>query len=125
MLPTSMSKMPTKGGYIDYRHEPVAGADSVTAQLFIARDGEPLSERFEGQVLTVEAKRIACMSSTHIAMLNVVGEAGRLAGVSGKSISPIPESRRTTTVSAASVTKGTSTMSCCFHSTRTSCSSTA
>ena len=72
MLPTSMSKMPTKGGYIDYRHEPVAGADSVTAQLFIARDGEPLSERFEGQVLTVEAKRIACMSSTHIAMLNVV-----------------------------------------------------
>lgn len=68
----------------------MAGADSVTAQLFIARDGEPLSEGFEGQVLTVEAKRIACISSTHIAMLNVVGEAGRLAGVSGKSISPIP-----------------------------------
>lgn len=92
----------------------MAGADSVTAQLFIARDGEPLSERFEGQVLTVEAKRIACISSTHIAMLNVVGEAGRLAGVSGKSISPIPGSRRTTTVSAASVTKGTSTMSAAF-----------
>lgn len=54
------------------------------------------------------------MSSTHIAMLNVVGEAGRLAGVSGKSISPIPGSRRTTTVSAASVTKGTSTMSAAY-----------
>lgn len=62
---------------------PWQGADSVAAQLFIARDGESALEGFEGQVLTGIAERIVCMSSTHVAMLDAVGEVGRVVGVSG------------------------------------------
>ncbi len=62
---------------------PWQGADGIAAQLFIARDGESAPEGFEGQVLTDAAERIVCMSSTHIAMLDAVGEVGRVVGVSG------------------------------------------
>lgn len=62
---------------------PWQGTEGVTTQLFIARDGEPAPEGFGGQVLDTEAKRIVAMSSTHIAMLDAVGEAARTVGVSG------------------------------------------
>lgn len=62
---------------------PWQGADSITAQLFIARDGESAPEGFTGQVLEGDAERIVAMSSTHIAMLDAIGETGRIAGVSG------------------------------------------
>ena len=63
--------------------DPWQGAERVTACLFIARDGEPAPEDFTGQVLEGNAGRIVCMSSTHIAMLDAIGEAGRIVGVSG------------------------------------------
>lgn len=62
---------------------PWQGADSITTRLFIARNGESAPEGFDGQVLSGDAKRIVAMSSTHIAMLDAVGEAGRVIGVSG------------------------------------------
>ena len=62
---------------------PWQGADSITTRLFIARDDEPAPEDFTGQVLAGEVERIVCMSSTHIAMLDAIGEAGRVVGVSG------------------------------------------
>ena len=62
---------------------PWQGADSITTQLFIARGGESAPEGFTGQVLEGDALRIVAMSSTHIAMLNAIGEAGRVVGVSG------------------------------------------
>lgn len=62
---------------------PWQGADSITTQLFIARGGESAPEGFTGQVLEGDASRIVAMSSTHIAMLDAVGEAGRVVGVSG------------------------------------------
>lgn len=62
---------------------PWQGADSITTQLFIARGGESVPEGFTGQVLEGDASRIVAMSSTHIAMLDAVGEAGRVVGVSG------------------------------------------
>ena len=62
---------------------PWQGADSITTQLFIARDGESAPEGFTGQVLEGDASRIVAMSSTHIAMLDAVGEAGHVVGVSG------------------------------------------
>lgn len=62
---------------------PWQGADSVTTWLFIARSGEKVPEGFAGQVLEGDAKRIVAMSSTHIAMLDAIGEAGRVVGVSG------------------------------------------
>lgn len=62
---------------------PWQGADSITTCLFIARDGEAAPEDFTGQVLGKDAERIICMSSTHIAMLDAIGETGRVVGVSG------------------------------------------
>lgn len=62
---------------------PWQGADSVTMQLFIARDGESAPDGFKGQVLEGDAKRIVAMSSTHIAMLDVVDATDCVVGVSG------------------------------------------
>jgi len=62
---------------------PWQGTEGVTTQLFIARDGEPVPEGFGGQVLEGEAKRIVAMSSTHVALLDAIGETGRTVGVSG------------------------------------------
>lgn len=71
------------GSVIIESNNPWQGADSVVTRLFIARDGEPAPEDFDGQVLDGEAKRIVAMSSTHIAMLDAIGEDGRVVGVSG------------------------------------------
>ncbi len=62
---------------------PWQGADSVTTRLFIARNGEEVPEGFDGQVLEGDAKRIVAMSSTHVAMLDAIGEVERIVGVSG------------------------------------------
>lgn len=62
---------------------PWQGADSITTQLFIARDGETAPEGFTGQLLQGDADRIVAMSSTHIAMLDAVDAADRVVGVSG------------------------------------------
>ena len=62
---------------------PWQGADSVTTQLFIARGGETPPESFSGQILEGEANRIVAMSSTHIAMLDAMGSADKIVGVSG------------------------------------------
>lgn len=62
---------------------PWQGADGIAVQLFIARDGETVPEGFDGQVLEGDAERIVAMSSTHIAMLDAIGEVDRVVGVSG------------------------------------------
>lgn len=62
---------------------PWQGADSVVTRLFIARDGEEPPQGFEGQVIEGNARRIVAMSSTHIAMLDIIGETARVVGVSG------------------------------------------
>lgn len=62
---------------------PWQGADSITTQLFIARNGETVPEGFAGQVLEGNAARIVAMSSTHVAMLDAVGAANTIVGVSG------------------------------------------
>ncbi len=62
---------------------PWQSADGIAVQLFIARDGETAPEGFDGQVLEGDAERIVAMSSTHIAMLDAIGEVDRVVGVSG------------------------------------------
>lgn len=59
-------------------------AEYVETQLFIARDGEKAPSGFSGQVLQGDAKRVVCMSSSHIAMLDAIGAVGNVVGVSGK-----------------------------------------
>lgn len=62
---------------------PWQGAEGVETELFIAREGESAPDGFKGQVLNGEPSRIVCISSTHIAMLDAVGEVCKVVGVSG------------------------------------------
>jgi len=64
-------------------HNPWQGADSVTTQLFISRNGESAPDGFTGQVVKEDPQRIVAMSSTYIAMLDVLGLIDRVVGVSG------------------------------------------
>ena len=63
---------------------PWQSADEVETMLFIARGGEKAPNGFRGQVLQGDAKRVVCMSSSHIAMLDAIGAVERVVGVSGK-----------------------------------------
>lgn len=63
---------------------PWQSADNVETMLFIARGGEKAPNGFRGQVLQGDAKRVVCMSSSHIAMLDAIGAVKSVVGVSGK-----------------------------------------
>ena len=63
---------------------PWQSANDVETMLFIARGGEKAPNGFRGQVLQGDAKRVVCMSSSHIAMLDAIGSVESVVGVSGK-----------------------------------------
>ena len=63
---------------------PWQSADEVETMLFVARGGEKAPNGFRGQVLQGDAKRVVCMSSSHIAMLDAIGAVESVVGVSGK-----------------------------------------
>lgn len=63
---------------------PWQSANDVETMLFIARGGEKAPNGFRGQVLPGDAKRVVCMSSSHIAMLDAIGAVENVVGVSGK-----------------------------------------
>ena len=63
---------------------PWQSANDVETMLFIARAGEKAPNGFRGQVLHGDAKRVVCMSSSHIAMLDPIGAIESVVGVSGK-----------------------------------------
>ena len=63
---------------------PWQSANEVETMLFIARGSEKTPSGFRGQVLQGDAKRVVCMSSSHIAMLDAIGAVESVVGVSGK-----------------------------------------
>lgn len=65
-------------------HNPWQGAEDITTNLFIARNGEPTPAGFEGQVIDGDIERVICMSSSHVAMFDAIEEVERVVGVSGK-----------------------------------------
>lgn len=69
---------------------PWQGADSVCTRLLILRDGEQAPEGFDGQILYGDAARVVAMSSTHVAMLDALGRAGNIVGVSGRGFISTP-----------------------------------
>lgn len=62
---------------------PWQGAEKVSSGLLITRNGQKAPEKFTGSVLADSAKRIVAMSSTHVAILEALGCADRIVGVSG------------------------------------------
>ena len=62
---------------------PWQGAKNVEMSYFISRNGEQAPTGFTGPVIIAGAKRILCMSSSYIAMLDALGEISRVVGISG------------------------------------------
>ncbi|WP_295912599.1 ABC transporter substrate-binding protein [uncultured Alistipes sp.] len=63
---------------------PWQGAENTQTTLFIARNGEKAPAEFAGQVVEAGARRIVCLSSTYVAMLDALAQADRVVGVSGR-----------------------------------------
>lgn len=61
---------------------PWQGAKNISSGLVIEKIGE-ISKTQDYPILKGEAKRIICMSSTHVAMLDAIGCINRIIGVSG------------------------------------------
>lgn len=62
---------------------PWQGAKEVEMSYFISRNGEQAPTGFIGSTIPAGAKRIACMSSSYIAMLDALGQVNRIVAVSG------------------------------------------
>ena len=62
---------------------PWQGAQNVKMSYFISRNGEQAPEGFTGPVIPGNAQRIVCMSSSYIAMLDILEQTDRVVGVSG------------------------------------------
>lgn len=62
---------------------PWQGAQDIHMSYFISRNNEQPPAGYTGTVIPAGAKRIVCMSSSYIAMLDALGQADRIVGVSG------------------------------------------
>lgn len=62
---------------------PWQGAENVRINYFISRNGEQAPAGYTGPVIPGGSKKIVCMSSSYIAMLDALGEVSRIVGVSG------------------------------------------
>lgn len=62
---------------------PWQGAKEVEMSYFVSRNGEQAPTGFTGPTIAAGAKRIVCMSSSYIAMLDALGQVDRIVAVSG------------------------------------------
>ncbi len=62
---------------------PWQGSKEVEMSYFISRNGEQAPTGFTGPSIPAGAKRIVCMSSSYIAMLDALGQVNRIVAVSG------------------------------------------
>lgn len=62
---------------------PWQGAKEVEMSYFVSRNGEQAPNGFTGPTIPAGAKRIVCMSSSYIAMLDALGQVDRIVAVSG------------------------------------------
>lgn len=62
---------------------PWQGAVDAVKEVFISRDGECAPEGFDGVVVEAAPERVVCMSSSHIAFVDALGEIESIVGVSG------------------------------------------
>lgn len=62
---------------------PWQGAAGVEQQLLLLREGEHAPKGFTGQVVKAPIRHAVCMSSSHVAMFDAIGQVRRVNGVSG------------------------------------------
>ncbi|WP_418425326.1 ABC transporter substrate-binding protein [Alistipes sp.] len=63
--------------------KPWQGAATAEQYLLLLRDGDKAPANFEGQAVKVPVHRVVCMSSSHVAMFDAIGQVRRISGVSG------------------------------------------
>lgn len=59
------------------------GAGDEEQRLLVLRDAERAPSGFDGQVVKAPVRRVVCMSSSHVAQFDAIGQVRRIAGVSG------------------------------------------
>lgn len=59
------------------------GAGDEEQLLLVLRDAEQAPAGFDGQVVKAPVRRVVCMSSSHVAQFDAIGQVRRIAGVSG------------------------------------------
>lgn len=62
---------------------PWQGADSISHRILLRINGEKVPEGFSGRIVEGHPRRLVAMSSTHIAMFDLLDESERIVGVSG------------------------------------------
>ena len=63
--------------------DPWQGARSQVQRLLILRNGAEPPAGFDGQVVAAPVSRVVCLSSSHVALFDALGEVRRIKGVSG------------------------------------------
>jgi iron complex transport system substrate-binding protein len=64
--------------------DPWQGARNVIMEYYLVRRGEAVPEGIDStRMITVPVRSIICMSTTHVAMIEALGEAGSISGISG------------------------------------------
>lgn len=64
-------------------HNPWQGGSNVEQHLLILRDGAKAPANFDGQAVKAPVRHVVCMSSSHVAMFDAIGQVKRISGVSG------------------------------------------
>lgn len=72
-----------QGGSVAEIRNPWQGAEDVTMQVFLARDGASAPEGFRGTVVDVPVRSAVCMSSSYVAFFDELGATSYISGVSG------------------------------------------
>lgn len=62
---------------------PWQGAEQVEQHLLVLHEGAQAPSGFEGQIVKAPVRRVACLSSSHVALFDAIGEVARIKGVSG------------------------------------------
>lgn len=63
--------------------DPWQGSTHVEQHLLVLRDGAKAPAGFGGQAVKAPVRRVVCMSSSHVAMFDAIGQVRRVTGVSG------------------------------------------
>lgn len=78
-----ITSTPDSTARIILTRQPWQGATGQGTRLLLLPDGMSSPQDFDGQVLVGDPKRVVCMSSTHVAMLDAMGATDRIVGVAG------------------------------------------
>lgn len=62
---------------------PWQGAEQVEQHLLVLRNDADAPDDFDGQIVHAPVHRVACLSSSHVALFDALGEVRRIRGVSG------------------------------------------